>query len=447
MAFLLASLLLLTGQTSTHTAQATPSRSFRLSLNRQFEPRLFRSRPAPFRDRRAGRRVRRSSSPPFKLASASASSTRRSRSWNLSMRASSAAISLATLPASRRAGSWRLFGFGAPGLRLFGGGAISRARRARNPRGRRRKASPCRSATSQSRSAQASSRRRSCEIEDAGAFVIVDRLDQLGAAVDVEMVGRLVEDQQLRPVKSRQAHQEARLLAARRAGRSACRRARPKIRSCATLARIMRFLLAAHVLRDMRVGRARLARARRSDAGRRSRRRVLRRGSSCPTSARAGRRSAWRRSTCRCRWRRSARCDHRRQGSGRCATARRARHSRRSTFSIATIGGLSFLATGGQRNGSTLSSTMAAIGCILASILRRDCACAPWSRWRGSGRRRPASACAAPPASSRSCPAGCCCSRALALELRIAAAPQASACRARDAGCGWRRRRAGRGRG
>ena len=31
-----------------------------------------------------------------------------------------------------------------------------------------------------------------------GAFVFVDRLDQLGAAVDVEMVGRLVEDQELR---------------------------------------------------------------------------------------------------------------------------------------------------------------------------------------------------------------------------------------------------------
>ena len=38
------------------------------------------------------------------------------------------------------------------------------------------------------------------------------------------------------------------------------------------------------------------------------------------------------------------------------------------------------MATGGQRNGSTVSSTMAAIGSILASILRRDCA------WRRLGR-------------------------------------------------------------
>ena len=51
--------------------------------------------------------------------------------------------------------------------------------------------------------------------EDAGAFVFVDRVDQLGAAVDVEMVGRLVEDEELRAVESGEAHQQARLLAAR----------------------------------------------------------------------------------------------------------------------------------------------------------------------------------------------------------------------------------------
>ena len=50
--------------------------------------------------------------------------------------------------------------------------------------------------------------------QDHRAFIIIDRLDQGGAAVDVEMVGRLVEDQQMRAVKGREPHQEPRLLAA-----------------------------------------------------------------------------------------------------------------------------------------------------------------------------------------------------------------------------------------
>ena len=50
------------------------------------------------------------------------------------------------------------------------------------------------------------------------ALVIVDRLDQRGAAVDVEMVRRLVEDQKMRPVEGRDAEQQPRLFAAREIG-------------------------------------------------------------------------------------------------------------------------------------------------------------------------------------------------------------------------------------
>ncbi len=66
---------------------------------------------------------------------------------------------------------------------------------------------------------------------NAGAFVFVDRFDQLGAAVDVEMVGRLVEDQQLRAVEGGKAHQQARLLAARQRRDRRVARDRRKSRS------------------------------------------------------------------------------------------------------------------------------------------------------------------------------------------------------------------------
>jgi hypothetical protein len=47
-----------------------------------------------------------------------------------------------------------------------------------------------------------------------GARIIVDRFDQRGAAVDVEMVGRFVEDDELRRRESRQTQQQPRFLAA-----------------------------------------------------------------------------------------------------------------------------------------------------------------------------------------------------------------------------------------
>ena len=47
------------------------------------------------------------------------------------------------------------------------------------------------------------------------ALIFIDRLDQRRAAVDVEMVGRFVHDQQMRPMERCQPHQQARLFAAR----------------------------------------------------------------------------------------------------------------------------------------------------------------------------------------------------------------------------------------
>ena len=50
--------------------------------------------------------------------------------------------------------------------------------------------------------------------QDDGAGKVVQRMDQRFAAVDVEMVGRLVEDEQVRPVEGGKPHQQPRLLAA-----------------------------------------------------------------------------------------------------------------------------------------------------------------------------------------------------------------------------------------
>ena len=51
--------------------------------------------------------------------------------------------------------------------------------------------------------------------QDHRAGIVVDRLDQRGAAVDVEMVGRLVEDDEMRRGEGRQPQQQPRLFAAR----------------------------------------------------------------------------------------------------------------------------------------------------------------------------------------------------------------------------------------
>ena len=51
--------------------------------------------------------------------------------------------------------------------------------------------------------------------QDHRALVVVERAHQRLARIDVEVVGRLVEDQQVRPVEGRQREQQARLLAAR----------------------------------------------------------------------------------------------------------------------------------------------------------------------------------------------------------------------------------------
>ena len=66
--------------------------------------------------------------------------------------------------------------------------------------------------------------------QDHGAGIVVDRLDQRGAAVDVEMVGRLVEDEEMRPGEGREPEQQPRLLAAGETFRPACRPARRKSR-------------------------------------------------------------------------------------------------------------------------------------------------------------------------------------------------------------------------
>ncbi len=51
--------------------------------------------------------------------------------------------------------------------------------------------------------------------ENDGAFILGKRVDQGFARVDVEMVGRFVEDQEVRGVKCREAQKQACFLAAR----------------------------------------------------------------------------------------------------------------------------------------------------------------------------------------------------------------------------------------
>jgi len=48
-----------------------------------------------------------------------------------------------------------------------------------------------------------------------GAFIFIDRSDQRGAAVDVEMVCRFVQNQEMGRVERGDAQQQPRLLAAR----------------------------------------------------------------------------------------------------------------------------------------------------------------------------------------------------------------------------------------
>ena len=50
--------------------------------------------------------------------------------------------------------------------------------------------------------------------EDDSAFIFIDRFNECRAAVDIEMVGRLVHDQQMRTMKCRKTHQQAGFFAA-----------------------------------------------------------------------------------------------------------------------------------------------------------------------------------------------------------------------------------------
>jgi hypothetical protein len=70
--------------------------------------------------------------------------------------------------------------------------------------------------TSQRRSAAGLDQETVVADQDDGAFVIVDRLHQGGARVDVEVVRRLVEDEHVRALDGGQPHQQPRLLAARK---------------------------------------------------------------------------------------------------------------------------------------------------------------------------------------------------------------------------------------
>src|SRR5947209_19547982 len=64
------------------------------------------------------------------------------------------------------------------------------------------------------------------------ALVFVQRFDERGAAVDIEMVGRLVEDEQMRRLEGGEAEEQPRLLAAGEQRNRGLRLCRGKTEPC-----------------------------------------------------------------------------------------------------------------------------------------------------------------------------------------------------------------------
>ena len=150
--------------------------------------------------------------------------------------------------------------------------------------------------------------------QDHRALVVVERAHQRFACVDIEMVGGLVEDQQVRPVEGGEREQQPRLLAAGEVLRLGVGLADAEARACrAWCAAAPRWRRASG---RACAGRASCRRAGRpSGAGRSSRPRSCRRRSGARPWAPCARRSAWRRCSCRCRWRRAGRRGRRRRAA------------------------------------------------------------------------------------------------------------------------------------
>ena len=142
------------------------------------------------------------------------------------------------------------------------------------------------------------------------ALVIIDRLDQGGAAVDVEMVGRLVENQQMRPVEGREPHQQARLFAAGElrdlgvgfhVGKA----------DLGAFGADLRLGRLAHELGDALIGRRLFVEIVDLMLGEKPDLEFGRAPHAARLAPAAARRRAWRRSICHCRWSRAGRCGHR----------------------------------------------------------------------------------------------------------------------------------------
>ena len=158
------------------------------------------------------------------------------------------------------------------------------------------------------------------------ALEVGQRPHQRLARIDVEMVARLVEDQQLRRLAGGQRQQQPRFFAPRQVGHrvSARSASSPNRASCArTCARSGARQRPRHVLdRGLR-----RRPAPPPGAGRNNRPAAAGRAAPRPASERAGRRSAWPASTCRCRWRRAARCGRPCRSAARARSAPACRHS------------------------------------------------------------------------------------------------------------------------
>ena len=163
--------------------------------------------------------------------------------------------------------------------------------------------------------------------DDQRAVVILQRLGQRLAHLDVEVVGRLVEDQQVGLLPHQQREREPRLFAA---GKAADRRARhvaAKIEAAEEIAQLLLARARLDLARDATAATRRGATAR-PDAARSSRSSAPARSAARPRAARAFRRSLSAASTCRRRCGRAGRCARRRGSTIRDAGEDRRRRRR-----------------------------------------------------------------------------------------------------------------------
>ena len=170
------------------------------------------------------------------------------------------------------------------------------------------------SRTSQSRSAVASMQMPVMADQDDRAFIFVEAVDQRLAAVDVQMVGRLVENEQVRRCEGGEREKQPRLLAAGQLAGGRVGLVGAKTRGGRAGA-LLRFGRVRHQGGDMIVSGVLRVQLVELVLGEIAEGQLLRCAAIRRQSARAARRAAWPAWICRCRWRRAGRSGRRCPGA------------------------------------------------------------------------------------------------------------------------------------